>query len=311
MKGKRGRKDAQGFERHLMSNLFSLHDRLASKTYRHSGYEAFAVSDPKPRSIHKATVEDRVLHRALYRKLCPFFDRTFIADSFSCRIDKGAHSALDRFRAMAWEVSRNHTRTCWVLKCDVRKFFASIDHGVLLEILTEKIGDAEIMWLVRRIVESFSSGQVGTGLPLGNLTSQLFANVYMNELDQFVKRQLKVRHYIRYADDFAFLSEDRFRLAAALPKIAGFLRVYLKLDLHPDKVFVKTVASGVDFLGWVHFTDHRVVRTTTKRRMFRRLEEGPTRETLASYLGMVGHGNAERLRTEIQDLVRPHQGTAS
>ncbi len=295
LKGKRGRRDAQEFERYLMSNILSLHERLTDGTYRHSGYEAFAVSDPKPRNIHKAKVEDRVLHRAVHRKLYPFFDRTFIADSFSCRVGKGTHRALDRFRAMAREVSRNHTRTCWVLKCDVRKFFASIDHGILLDILGAKIPDAGIAGLLREIVGSFDSGKIGMGLPLGNLTSQLFANVYLNELDQFLKHRLKAHHYIRYADDFAVLSEDRPHLDAARLAITDFLHRYLKLELHPDKVSIKTIASGVDFLGWVHFPDHRVIRTTTKRKMLRRLDEHPTSETVVSYSGMLRHGNAHRI----------------
>lgn len=120
--GKRGRADAQEFEFALMDNLLALRRRLADGSYRHGAYEAFAISDPKPRQIHKATVSDRVLHRALYRQLYPAFDRTFISDSFSCRVGKGTHAALDRFRTFAGRVSLNDRRTAWILKCDVRKF---------------------------------------------------------------------------------------------------------------------------------------------------------------------------------------------
>lgn len=308
VKGKRNRKDAQEFERHLMMNILSLHERLADRTYRHSPYEAFGISDPKPRRIHKASVGDRVLHRAVYRKLYPFFDRTFITDSFSCREGKGTHKALDRFRRMAWETGRNHTRTCWVLKCDIRRFFASIHHGALLDILAAKIREPAIVELLRTVVGSFDSGTPGTGLPLGNLTSQLFANVYMNEFDQFVKHRLKARHYIRYADDFAALSEDRGSLEGILSEMDQFLRGMLRLNLHPDKVFIKTFASGVDFLGWIHFPDHRVPRTATKRRMMRRLAEHPTNETLASYTGLLEHGNAHRLRRETENIFWFHEG---
>jgi retron-type reverse transcriptase len=292
VKGKRNRADALVFERQLMANIFSLHERLAERTYRHSGYEAFSVSDPKPRNIHKASVSDRVLHRAIYRKLYPSFDRLFIADSFSCRVRKGTHKALDRFRTMAGKVSRNHTRTCWVLKCDIRKFFASIDHGVLLSILAARICDKDVLWLLSEVIGSFSSGMPGVGLPLGNLTSQLFANVVMDPFDQFAKHRLKVRHYVRYADDFVFLSDERDRLIELLPQVSDFLSGTLRLTLHPDKIFLRTFASGVDFLGWVHFPDHRVLRTATKRRMMRRLAEHPTDETLQSYLGLLKHGNA-------------------
>ena len=128
VKGKRGKKDVQDFSLHLADNIIALNRELTSKTYRHGGYKAFNISDPKPRSIHKANVRDRLLHHAIYRILYPFFDRVFIADSYSCRIGKGTHKALNRFRQFAFVVSKNNTRTCWVLKCDIKKFFANIDH---------------------------------------------------------------------------------------------------------------------------------------------------------------------------------------
>src|SRR3989344_2955229 len=122
--GKRSKKDVQEFSLHLMDNILSLHQDLANHSYRHGGYKAFNISDPKPRSIHKANVRDRLIHHAIYRVLYPFFDRTFIADSFSCRLRKGTHKSLDRFRSFAYKASKNNTRTCWILKCDIRKFFA-------------------------------------------------------------------------------------------------------------------------------------------------------------------------------------------
>ena len=122
-KGKRKRKDVQEFQLRLMDNIFSLYNELAGFTYKHSSYHAFNISDPKPRNIHKATVRDRLLHHAIYRILYPFFDKTFIADSFSCRKNKGTHKALNRFRSFGYKVSQNHTRTCWILKCDIKKIF--------------------------------------------------------------------------------------------------------------------------------------------------------------------------------------------
>lgn len=302
-RGKRGKPDVQAFERDLADNLFALHDDFAGLTYRHGPYHRFSICDPKPRIIHKAAVRDRLVHHAIHRILYPFFDRSFVADSFSCRVDKGTHRALDRFRAMAWKVSRNHTRTCWVLKCDIRKFFASIDHDVLMRILAVQIADDDVLRLLGQVVRGHcTDGKPGIGLPLGNLTSQLFANVYMNEFDRFVKHRLKVRHYVRYADDFVFLSADRESLEALLPRATSFLRRDLRLEMHPDKVFIKSFASGVDFLEWVHFVGHRIPRTVTKRRMFRRLGEHPTNETLQSYLGLMKHGNARRLEDEIKNL---------
>ena len=156
------------------------------------------------------------------------------------------------------------------------------------------------MRLLGEIIGSFSSTEPGVGLPLGNLTSQLFVNIYMNEFDQFVKHKLKAEHYLRYADDFAILSRDKEWLEQLLPKIADFLNERLKLALHPDKVYIKSFASGVDFLGWVHFPSHRVLRTTTRRRMLMRIEKRPIPQAIASYVGMLKHGNAVRLTQRIK-----------
>ena len=209
MNGKKKKQDVQEFSLRLMDNILFLHSELRNQTYRHRPYQAFNISDPKPRNIHKATVRDRLLHHAIYRQLYPFFDRAFIADSYSCRISKGTHRAINRFRSFGRKTSKNNTRTSWVLKCDIRKFFANIDHQVLLNILREHIPDKKILWLFSEIVGSFQSKRADVGLPLGNLTSQLFVNIYMNKFDQFVKHNLKTKYYIRYADDFVFFSEDR------------------------------------------------------------------------------------------------------
>ncbi len=293
--GKRHRYDVQVFEFNLMPNILSLHRDLITKQYRHSAYEAFNISDPKPRNIHKAGVRDRLLHHAVYRKLYPFFDHTFIPDSYSCRIGKGTHKAWRRFQAMARRVSVNNTRTCWVLQCDVRKFFASIDQAVLLKILRQYIPDQNVIWLLNNIIASFHIAP-GKGVPLGNLTSQLFVNVYMNEFDQFMKHKLKAKWYIRYADDFVLLSENRTWLIGMIPKIQNYMRENLKLALHPNKVRVKTLASGVDFLGWVHFPTHRVLRTTTKLGMMRKLRERAHDQARPSYLGLLRHGNTHKIR---------------
>ncbi len=299
---KRKKQDVQEFQYRLMDNILTLHRDLAAGTYKHGGYKAFKISDPKPRDIHKATVRDRLLHHALYRKLYPFFDRTFIADSYSCRKGKGTHRAMDRFREFAYQVSRNHTRTAWVLKCDIRKFFASINHRTLNDIVSRYIPDERIKALIAEVVSSFHTKiqeVTPLGLPLGNLTSQLLVNVYMNEFDQWVKHTLKAKYYVRYADDFVFLSPDREWLLSIGRYVALFLREHLKLELHPDKVSIATFASGVDFLGWVHFPDHRVLRTSTKRRMFRNLDNDASDERVASYRGMLSHGNAWRLKQQV------------
>ncbi len=297
--------DVREFSRFLMHHVFKLQEDLKEKTYTHGGYTAFKISDPKPRDIHKALVRDRLLHHAIYRKLYPLFDRTFIADSFSCRKKKGTHRAMKRFKAFGYKVSKNGTRTCWVLKCDIRKFFASIDQDVLMDILRSYLSDEDTLWLIGRVIESFSSSEKGKGLPLGNLTSQLLVNVYMNEFDQFAKHKLKAKHYIRYADDFAFFSEDRMLLESLLPRIEEFLHARLKLELHPRKVSIGTLSAGVDFLGWVHFPDHRTLRSTSKRRMLRRIMEIEGKEeSIQSCLGLLKHGNAHMLSEHIQNNFR-------
>lgn len=252
-------------------------------------------------------MQDRLLHHAIYRKLSPFFDRTFIADSYSCRKFKGTHRAIQAFRKHAAKASLNNTKTLWVLKCDIKKFFASVDHVTLLRILDERIPDKKILHLLSEVIGSFHSGRKGVGLPLGNLTSQLLVNVYMNEFDQFAKHVLKVKHYVRYADDFTFLSRDREWIENLLPRIREFLWGRLYLKLHPDKVFIKTFASGIDFLGWVNFPDHKVLRTTTKRRILRNVRTGRGKvEALKSYLGFLQHGNTHMLSEEMKHIANAH-----
>ncbi len=314
-KGKKQKKDVQIFQLKLMDNIFSLHHELLNHTYKHGSYQAFKINDPKPRDIHKATVKDRLLHHAIYRKLYPFFDKTFIADSYSCRDDKGTHKAINNFRKYFQKVSQNNTKTCWVLKCDIRKFFANIDHQILKNILAEHVPDENILWLLENVINSFStSDKTNVGLPLGNLTSQLFVNVYMNKFDQFMKHKLKAKYYIRYADDFVILSENRNQLEKIISEISDFLETELKLKLHPNKVFIKTFSSGVDFLGMVNFPKHKILRTKTKRRMLEKISQkhkllreelisqNSFNQSLQSYLGILKHCDGWKVRTKIENI---------
>ena len=197
-----------------------------------------------------------------------------------------------------YKTSKNNTKICWILKCDIRKFFASINHKILLDILEEYIPDKMIIWLLKEIINSFNK-DTGTGLPLGNLTSQLFANIYMNNFDQFIKHDIKAKHYIRYSDDFVILSENKDYLTIIILKIKQFLENNLKLKIHPSKISIRVIYSGQDFLGWMNFPDHRILRTITKRRMLRRIKMNPTPETINSYLGLLEHGNNNKLKREI------------
>jgi retron-type reverse transcriptase len=160
LNGKRKRKDVVLFSMNLIDNIYLLHNDLKNKTYKHSNYEAFKINDPKPRDIHKAKVRDRLLHHAIYRILYPYFDSKFIYDSYSCRVGKGTHKAIYRFESFIRKVSKNNTKTCWVLKCDIKKFFANIDHNILKLILQKHIQDENILWLLVQIIDSFN--------PIGN-----------------------------------------------------------------------------------------------------------------------------------------------
>lgn len=303
LRGKRKRNDVQVFQYSLMNNIFELHNDLTNKVYAHGSYEAFNISDPKPRNIHKACVRDRLLHHAIHRQLYPFFDHKFIYHSYSCRRNKGTHKALDAFTKMTRKVSVNHTKICWVLKCDIKKFFASIDQKILLDILQKHIKDKDVLWLLGQVIDSFQT-QTDKGLPLGNLTSQLLVNVYMNEFDQFMKHNLRAERYIRYADDFVVLSQNHDYLLEVLHGIHTFLEDRLVLRLHPNKVSIETLASGVDFLGWVHFPRHRTLRTTTKHRVQKGvIGREVNSHTTQSYLGILKHGNTYKLKIDVLSLV--------
>ena len=307
VRGKKSKNDVAAFSLNISNNISELHEELKNMNYQHGDYKAFSINDPKPRSIHKSEVRDRLIHHAVYLILYPYFEKKFIYDSYSCRDSKGTHRPLGRFRQFFRQVSKSNKVTCWVLKCDIKKFFANIDHHILLEILEKHIEDKKVLWLLERIISSFhspmSKGTFDIGLPLGNLTSQLLVNVYMNEFDQYMKHELKVRHYIRYADDFVILSADKFYLENLLKAIENFLKDKLKLSIHPDKVSIKTFASGVDFLGWGHFPHHRVLRTTTKKRMFKKLALNPSKETKSSYLGLLKWGNTYKLKERLLNQI--------
>lgn len=317
-RGKGAREDVQRFEFALEENIFALLHDLRSRSYKHGPYHAFLVHDPKTRRIHRATVRDRVLHHALVLALNPVFEPSFIAHSFACRRGKGTHRGVRSLDAMLRSVSRNGTRACHVLKCDISRFYASVRHDTLLHILERTLCDEEMLRLVREVVSSFTAGysnpgEAPRGLPLGNLTSQLFANVYLHELDMVIKHQLRVRHYVRYMDDFAIVSDDPVYLESLLPSVRMFIDRALGLTLHPRKVTIRKFRQGIDWLGYVLLPGHRGVRRSTRRRMFRvlrgRVQECNagvrTRESveqsLQSYRGVLKHANTFRIGQELQN----------
>ncbi len=270
--------------------MLILQEELLSGEYRHGPYQPFTVFDPKQRRIHKASVRDRMVHQAVVNVIEPLFERRFIYESYSCRVGKGTHAAVRRLRKFLLQASRNHTRTVYILKCDIKKFFASIDHGILIALLRDRICDKQVTAIIDRIIGSFGSNS-GSGLPLGNLTSQLFANVYLHELDWFVKHGLKAKYYLRYCDDFVITGESRDHLKELVDLMANFLCFRLALDLHPDKISICSWSQGVDYLGYVLLPHCAVLRTSTARRAVNMVNQ----ENLSSYVGLCRHASAFRL----------------
>ena len=241
-------------------------------------------------------MRDRIVHHAVFSILNPLFETTFIFDSFSCRQGKGTHKGIDKLRTMLRKVSGNNEIPCHILKCDIRKFFQSVDHGLLLDMLGRRIKDADTMDLIGKIVSSFEPG-----LPIGNLTSQLFANVYLSKLDHFVKQSLKVPFYIRYSDDFIIVDSSIEPLKVLLERIRVFLKNELRLELHPSKVSFGKYQRGVDFLGYVQYPLYRRLRTKTKRRILKKVAEGINEQALQSYLGVLSHADSYKLAEQIKN----------
>lgn len=318
--GKKKKKDVLQFERFAEDNLFALYDELKSRTYFPGSYKGFYVRDPKLRLIHKAIVVDRVVHHIVSKELEKIFEPTFYAHSYAGRKGKGTHKAVTTLHKMAWKVSRNNTRACWALKCDIRKFFASINHIILLSILKKKIADQDFLDLLEKIINSFYSEQTNDltnkkGIPIGNLTSQFFSNIYLNELDQFIKHELKVKYYIRYADDFVLLSENKEYLQNLIEPINTFLAEHLDLKLHSNKIILRPFRSGADFLGYIVFPHYILPRIKTKKRLMRRLRKKvkeykdrkiswqALNQTIQSYLGYLQHANTYRLQKELKNHI--------
>jgi len=310
-KGKSQRTDMQTYSVCLEDNLFELQSKLASGEWVHGGYETFLVHDPKLRQIHKASVADRILHHAVWRVLEPIFEKNFIFDSWSCRVDKGTHNAVRRLHSQLQKMSYVNRGTVWILKCDIKKYFANIDHDILFNLLGKNISDKDTLSLLNKIINSFTPG-----IPLGNLTSQLFANIYLNQLDHFVKEKLKIKIYLRYCDDFVLVSNSKTELLEMVEKIDEFLKIKLKLTLHPNKVFIRPFHHGLDWLGSVLYPDHIVLRPKTRKRMWRNIER-KTRLYLSglssadtlfsismSYCGMLKHYWNREDERKIWELIR-------
>ncbi len=281
LRGKRSRMPGATFFMEQEKELPALHEELSSGGYRHGPYHYFWIHDPKDRLVAAAPFRDRVVHHAIVRVIEPIFEKRFIEDSYACRRGKGTHAAMRR----ALHFARAHR---YALKCDVSKYFPNIDHGVLTGLVGRVIGDRRVLGLLDRVLASHADAVVQEwpaggglfdyesrrkGLPIGNLTSQFLANVYLNPLDEFVKHGLRVKGYVRYMDDFVLFGDDRAALKGFGEQIKGKLSD-LRLAMHPDKYSIVSTDKGVDFAGFVVFADGRVrVRSSSVRRFDRRYRQ--------------------------------------
>ena len=242
---------------------------------------------PKTRKRSAPSFRDRVVHHALCNIIAPILERNFIHDSFANQTGKGTHRAIRRFEHFAGKVGYPDRRAwfegggaynkeaClkgYALKADVRHYFDNIDHQILLDIVKRKIKDSNVIWLIKEIIHPANRPD-GKGLPLGNQTSQFFANVYLNDLDQFVKHRLKAKYYIRYVDDFVILHRDRAVLEKWKKEIDLFLSSNLRVELHPEKSSVMELRHGITFLGFRIFRKYRLLKKSNSRRIWKRLEK--------------------------------------
>jgi len=258
------------FEKNLKDNLHMLRTELLLHCYRPKPLETFIIRDPKTRKISKSDFRDRIIHHALCNIIEPIFEKTFIYDSYANRKGKGTLKALQRFDQFKRKISKNNTRSCYALKADVRKYFDNMHHETLIETIQKNIKDRRILRLIRIILSNHKTKKAGCGMPLGNLTSQFFANVYLSELDHFVKRKLRISHYIRYVDDFVILDNNKGILLKYKEKINEFLNI-IKLELHPDKSKIRLLNKGITFLGFRIFNCHKLLKKNNIANMKRRV----------------------------------------
>lgn len=296
-RGKTGKNDVMNFGLHLEDNLFCLYEDLHSGVYKHSSYKYFQIFDNKKRDIYKAEVRDRVAHQIIFDYLLSLFEPEFISDSYASRIRKGQYKAINAFRYFI-KLAYNDYRPCFVLKCDVRKYFDSIDQTVLLNLIKEKIVCGKTLEIIKKIISSHVSSGPGKGVPLGNITSQIFANIYLNALDEYVKKELRCRFYVRYNDDLVIVSESFLKLEEARVKIILFTKEKLLLDIPLEKTSIRKIAWGVDFLGFTILPDAVLLRNKTKNKMYANIS--PT--NAHSYFGILEHCNSYNLKRKLLSM---------
>ncbi len=282
-KGKAKKLAVLEFEEKTLENLQTLQKELINLTYEPKPLKRFIVRDPKTRTIHASAFRDRIVHHVLVNILEPIFEKIFIHDSYASRKDKGAHIAITRFDKFKRKVSQNglvvrgknntsNNIQGYVFKADIYHYFDNVNHETLINIIKSKFKDEKITWIIRKILNNFKTESEGKGMPLGNYTSQFFANVYLNKLDYFVKHELKAKYYIRYVDDFVILHRNKKRLEYFRKHIVEFLNE-IKLKLHPNKSDIIPLQKGITFLGYRIFYNYKLLRKRNRDHFTNKLEK--------------------------------------
>ena len=299
------------FDHRFKDNLLQLRTELLFHSYKPKPLQTFILRDPKTRKISKSHFRDRVIHHTLCNIIAPIFEKDFIYDSYANRVGKGTFKAIERFEYFQGKVSHNYTRTAFVLKADIKKYFDNVSHDILLSIIEKRIKDKQVLWLIKIIFSNHKTEKKGRGIPLGNLTSQFFANVFLNELDHFVKQKLNAKYYIRYVDDFVILHESPEVLREYMKEIDSFLRDNLDLELHPDKSKIIPMSKGTDFLGMRIFLHHKLIKERNLRKFYKKLnlltlqyDTGATNydtiyDSLEGWAAYVNNANTHKLKKKI------------
>lgn len=307
-KGKRYNNDVLRFTQHLERNLITIQNELIWKEFEVGEYDEFYVYEPKKRLIKSLPFKDRVVQHSLNNVINPLLDNRFIYDTYACRKAKGTHAGADRVTHFLRKTKRKWDKV-YCLKADISKYFFNIDHDVMMRIYESKIKCKDTLWLLDKIIRSDGDG---IGIPIGNLTSQLSANLYLNELDQFVKHRLRVKYYVRYMDDFIILHNSKECLWNLLAEVEEFLKYKLRLKLN-RKTDIFPVKRGVDFLGYRIWPTHRLLRKKSKKKIKRRMRKyekeyiagtldiEKIQRSLAGWLGHAKFANTYNFRMDLLD----------
>lgn len=325
-KNKRYRPDVLRFTASLEENLIQIQNELIWKMYEVGKYREFYVYEPKKRLIMALPFKDRVVQWAIYRVLNPIFDKSFIENSCACRVGKGTHVAADKLQHRLRQVDRKPDRH-YYLKMDISKYFYRVDHNIAIKILERRIKDKNVIWLMAKIIKSESMAFglplhvepgdclkedriYSKGMPIGNLTSQLLANIYLNELDQFCKHDLRIKYYIRYMDDFIILHHNKEHLHRLKMEVEEFLNNDLELHLN-SKTCIRPISVGVEFVGFRMWPTHRRMKKKSVKKMKKRLKYlqkaysrgevtfDDVNSSVQSYMGILKHCDSYYLRQAI------------